>query len=194
MTTYRLFPATNGPASSTSFTGPIVEGVVFNVTSAGYQLQGYWWWRADSSQASSASFALWQMTAHGTGTLVSGSSASAAGLIAGQWNYAPLATPVSLTASTPYMAQVGTVNNFPFTSGFYTAPVTNGPLTAYADSGLTGHDPFNDFQCVFTTGSSDPATTLATTANSSYNCWLDVQVGPPAAPVSPGGLLMASFP
>lgn len=194
MTNFRLFPSTNGPASSTAFAGSIVEGVIFQVTSPGYQLQGYWWWRADSSQAASASFALWTMTAHETGTVVSGSTASVSSLPTGQWTYTPLATPISLSTGVVYQAQVGTVNNFPFTSGFYTTAVTNGPLTAFADSGDTGHDVFNDFQCVFTTGSSNPATTLATTANSSYNCWLDVQVGPPAIPGTSAGLLMSSFP
>ena len=54
MTLYSLF-GTNGngatgPGASTSYSGAFVCGVAFSVTSSGYYLNGYYLWRADSSQ------------------------------------------------------------------------------------------------------------------------------------------------
>lgn len=190
--TYRLFPSTNGPASSTSFGPGIIVGTLFKVTTTGVVLQGYWFWRCDSGQASSASFALWQATGTGTGSLVSNSTASISGMVAGQWNYVALGTPLALTSGTAYKVQVGFTGNFPqtqnqFGSGQpFAAGITQGPLFAFSDSGGSAPDSFGDTQCSFSTGNSDPTSGYVTTANSSWNCWADVQVSDPPAGVTPG--------
>jgi len=180
-----------GPASSTSFGGTIVEGILFKVTSSGYNLTGYGFWRADSAQSGSASFALWQTTGAAAGTLVANSSVSISGMTAGAWNYVSLPTPIALTSGQIYKAQVGFTGNFPDTNGQfatggpYSAGITEGVLFAYSESGGTAPDPYNDAQCSFTTSTSDPTAAYATSSNSAYNAWLDVQVAPAAAPAGP---------
>ena len=58
--TYRLFPTTSGPSSPVSYTGPFIAGVVFEVTTGGCWLDGYWWWVCPSGQSTAAQkFALW---------------------------------------------------------------------------------------------------------------------------------------
>jgi uncharacterized protein DUF4082 len=207
VTSYRLMDGASGrpgvgssgtrpPASSTSFANPIVQGLSFKVTQSGYQIQGYWYWRSDSAQPASASFALWQLTGKTAGTLIAGSSASASSMVAAQWNYVPLAAPITLTANVPYMACVGSVGNFNFTpSQFgggqpYVAGIINGPLSGYSsDAGSAGGSspsPFDNWQFQFSTpASSDPAllANFPSGGNSDYNGWLDVQVGLPATPV-----------
>lgn len=203
---YRLFPATNGPGASTSFGGVLVQGILFKVTSPGMVLQGYWLWRADSSQSASASFALWQPTGFGTGTLISSSSASTSTMVAGQWNYVPLPTPLALTSGTAYKAVYGVSGNFPDTitqfdtGGPYVNGIINGPLTgfsAYAAAGGTLPDVYGDVQCSYDTSTSDPTAVYPANDNSSYNAWINVQVSFAAASdvpqVQPGPVWLRRF-
>ena len=41
---YRLFPSTNGPSSAVAYGGAFLAGVLFQVTTGGTWLDGYWWW------------------------------------------------------------------------------------------------------------------------------------------------------
>ena len=71
MTTYRLFPATNGPASGL-LGGAFAAGVAFEVTSGGTWFEGYWWWVCESgSDTRPQTFALWQAYGEGNAILVS---------------------------------------------------------------------------------------------------------------------------
>ena len=139
---------TSGPASSVSYSGPWVAGLYFKVTAASQFLYGFYLWRADSSQSSSADFALWTVTASGTGTVNAATEVTGSGFTAGNWNFVSLATPFALTSGTTYMAVYGyTAGNFPETHGWFTTGgpgvngYVNGPLTVFSgvsSSGGTG--------------------------------------------------------
>jgi hypothetical protein len=198
----RLFPSTSGPGSSGDSNSLITNGAGFKVTSAGLYLYGYYFWRADSAQSASASFALWQATGNGTGTYLGTSTkASTSSMVAGQWNYVPLPEPVPLTSGTPYKAVVGFTGTHPLTFNQfgggdpYAAGITNGPLTAFSSGAFSGNpgsnpDPYGNPQMEFLLGSSsDPAVAYPNVAFEDLNLWLDVLVGPPPR----SGLLMAGF-
>ena len=104
MTTYRLYPSTNGPSSSAGDTSDYTMGLAFEVTSSGMQLNGYYWWVADGAQSTGAQkFALWEATGEHTGSVVSGSEVTSGTLSLG-WNYVALGSPVSLSQNQEYMA------------------------------------------------------------------------------------------
>jgi hypothetical protein len=196
---------TAGPASSTSYGGVFTAGMAFEVTSSGQYLYGYYVWRADSSQSASVQCALWLITAAATGTYQgAGTLVSSSSLVAGQWNYLPLATPFALTVSTPYKAVYGLTGNFSEThtefgtGGPFLGGIVNGPLTVYSSptgQGGTNQVPFvNSYQGTFGTAGSDPTANYPTSDDSQANFWVDILVGPaavsavafPAAPVPPG--------
>lgn len=187
----------DGPASSTSYGGDIVEGLLIQVTASGQELVGYGYWRADSEQSDSASFALWETIDYGAGTLVAGSEASISGMTTGAWNYVSLATPIALTEGQEYKAQVGVTGNFLFSPGAfgaddpYTDGITEGDLFAFSDAVGNAPDPYGSVQCSYNTGSADPTAGYVTGGNSAYNAWLDVQITLAAsflaAPMRPRG-------
>ena len=190
---YRIFPSTSGPGASTSFSGTIVLGTLFKVTQPGMQLDGYWYWRADSTQQATANFALWKATGAGTGTLVASSAVTTTTMVVGQWNFVALASPVALTSGTAYKAQVGVTNNFldskPYfgSGGAGSAGITNGPLFCFSDSAGTAADTYNDNQCTYALSTNDPTSVYGTQTDTGFNCWVDVQVsiavGRPMVPV-----------
>lgn len=202
MTQYSVFQSgtglgVSGPGSSTSYSGPFVAGLYFEVTSAGQYLNGYYLWRADSSQSSSASFALWTVTAPGTGTVIAATEVSGSGFTTGAWNYVPLSSAYLLSTGNVYMAVYGyTAGNFPETKpsfgtgGPYAAGIVNGPLTVYAgdtSDGGTGPQAFGAFysQGSFDTASANPATDLPNSDDSAANFWIDFLIGPAATTSGP---------
>ena len=162
MTTYRLWPSTNGPSSAISYSGPFISGMAFCVTSEAW-FMGYWWWVCGSGGQSTGptKCALWQVpfVNNENPVLVPGSVVTSGTLTAGQWNYIPLPAPVPLSlggssgmnppvnggddayALATYVAAIGCNGPFPDTSGYWgsgqTAPngITNGPLTAFSGTG-----------------------------------------------------------
>lgn len=181
--TYRLFPTTAGPASAVSYTGPFEAGVVFAVTSGGCWLDGYWWWVCASGQSTSPQkFALWQTYNGQQGSVVPGSVVTSGTLIAGQWNFVPLATKLPLAIGATYVASTGFSNGFPdtnnqFGSGQpYGAGIVNGPLTAYSDASGSLPSPFKTAQGVFSVASADPTVSMPIYGSSSCNFWVDLQV------------------
>lgn len=180
--TFRLFPATAGPSSPASYSGPFLAGVVFQVTKGGVWFDGYWWWVCPSGQSTSAqSFALWQVTGPGAGTLIPSATATSGALTAGQWNYVPLATPIPLAIGAPYMAVTGFSGGFPNTANQfgggdpYSAGITNGPLFAYSDSSGSAGSPTME-QGLFSTAGTDPTANLPGNGYQASNFWMDVQV------------------
>ncbi len=188
--TYRLFQTTSGPSSPVSYTGPFLAGVVFAVTTGGCWLDGFWWWVCPSGQSTSAQkFALWcQYAKPASGSLVAKTAVTSAALLAGQWNYVPLAAPVPLAIGATYIAATGFSNSFPDTSGQfgsggpYSAGIVSGPLTAYSDTTGTLPSPFNGDQGVFSVAGTDPTVTMPVYGTGASNFWMDVQVDtkPPA--------------
>ena len=181
--TYRLFPATAGPSTAVSYSGPFEAGVVFGVTTGGCWLDGYWWWVCGSGQSTSPQkFALWQTYNGQQGSVVPGSVVTSGALTAGQWNFVPLATKLPLAIGATYVASTGFSNGFPdtnnqFGSGQpYAAGIVNGPLTAYSDASGSLPSPFKTAQGVFSVASTDPTVAMPIYGSSSCNFWVDLQV------------------
>lgn len=189
MTSYRLFPSTNGPTAPVSYSGPFLSGVVFEVTTGGMWLEGYWWWVCNSGQPTGAQkFALWQVSAVGTGVLIGNATASSGALTPGRWNYVPLSTPIPLSIGVCYNACTGFTGSFPdnpnsFGAGdIYSAGITNGPLSAYSDQSGTLPAPFSMSQGVYSVAGTDPTQFMPANGSGSDNFWMDIQVTdtPPA--------------
>jgi hypothetical protein len=194
VTTWNIFPSTNGPAAATAFSGSYVAGMMFKVTSSAKWLYGYRWWCCNTGQdTSSKKCALWnpKSSTGGDGALIPGSTAFTGTLTPGSWNTALLATPIPISLGTPYLACVAQNGAFPFTTGQFgsgqpfASGITQGPLVAYSDStaGATvNNTPYTLPQGCFTTAVSDPTLAMPAVGNSSFNSWVDVIVSdvPPA--------------
>lgn len=196
MTTYRLFPATSGPAAPVAYAGPFLAGVLFKVTQGGMWFNGYYHWVPGTNGDTVArKFALWQIKGAGSGVLVSGSVVTSGTLTAGQWNFVPLATPIPLAIGTAYNACTGwtAVHGFPdsdttgagtgaadsFGTGGHTAGITQGPLFAFSDgagAGGTKPEPYGTGQGLFSVAGTDPSVTMPAGVSNSGNFWMDVQV------------------
>ena len=131
--TYRLFPSTNGPSTPVSYSGPFLAGVVFEVTTGGCWLDGYWWWVCPSGQPTAAqTFALWCI--YGNDGLAGALSTVTSGaLTAGQWNYVPLADAGAAGDRRLVQRGTGFTGSFPDTNDQfgtgepYTAGITQRP-------------------------------------------------------------------
>ena len=193
MTTYRLFPSTNGPGSPISYSGNFLAGVVFEVTQGGMWFQGYWWWVPSGGDTGAQKFALWNVTGGGTGTLVTAATVTSGTLTAGNWNFVALSVPIQLSIGTQYCACTGwsAVHGFPdsdtagagtgavdsYGPGGHTAGITNGPLFAWSDNtiGASAPPPYGN-QGVFSVAGTDPAVTMPASQSNSGNFWIDLQV------------------
>lgn len=187
MTSYRLFPSTNGPGSVITFSGNFEAGVIFNVSNYMW-LEGYWWWAAPGGDLPPAQqFALW--TAYGPTSyhslLIPNSVATMGPQTPGQWNFAPLNPAVLLSPGVIYEATTAwvAVHGFPYTGNQFgagnpfAAGITNGPLFAYSDQGATAPAPVNIPQGLFSTASpADPSINAAGGGSGSGNFWVDLQV------------------
>lgn len=177
MTSYRLFPSGAGPAL-VSFGGSFRAGVVFCATEGGTWFDGWWWWVPAGGDTGAQLFALWAMTGAAAGVLQG--SATSGPLTANSWNFIPYTgSPVNLAMGFEYLACTGwtAVNGFPDTNSFYAAnPVTNGPLTAYSDTGGSRPSMFNTPQGVFDTSAALVTTSPCTSGSNSANFGMDIQI------------------
>lgn len=192
MTTYRLFPSTNGPSSPVSYSGNFLAGVAFKVTAGGTWFQGYWHWVPTGGDTVARKFALWTLTGTGTQSLLSAATVTSGTLTANSWNFVALSTPIPLAISTTYVACTGwsAVAGFPdsdtsgagtgatdsFGSGGHTAGITNGPLFAYSDIGSSKPPPYSFSQGLFSVAGTDPTVNMPSSGSNSGNFWMDVQV------------------
>jgi hypothetical protein len=182
----------NGPGSSLGLGAPWTAGLIFEVTTSGYQLSGYGGWCADSAQGTVQSFALWQVTGATSGTLVAGSEASMTGMTPGTWKYVSLGTPIPLTANTVYkIVAFNPSGNGPWqqnmfnAGGTYVNGVTNGVLNVFSDvaaSGGTNPMPTNAQQGSFTQNATAADVNYPTNQFDSANPWIDVQITAVAPP------------
>ena len=204
--TFRLFSSTNGPSNATPYSGAIVAGVMFEVTTGNCWLDGFWWWVCPSGQSTSAqTFALWQLYGADAGTLVGAATVTSGTLTAGQWNYVPLTVPIPLTSGAAYIAATGLNGDFPTTSNQYGAGqpyvsgITSGPLTAFSDTSGSLPGPFGVSQGLFSVAGENPAVNMPGEGFESSNMWIDVQVATtaptgasyrlwPSYPTPPGGV------
>jgi hypothetical protein len=190
--TFRVFPSTAGPSSAVPHTGDFISGVHFFVTGEAW-FEGYWWWVCESGQSTGpVKCALWQASSSDAATLVPGSVVSSDELIAGQWNWIGLDTPLPLSigaagtnvsGAAEYVAAIGCNGAFPDTnSAFgpgdpYSAGIVNGPLSAYSALAGTLPSPLGIDQGVFTSSGSDPSLVPPLGSDSTNdNFWVDVQV------------------
>lgn len=186
MATFNLFggaslAAGNGNANAGNF----ISGVCFTVTTGGCWLTGYQYYVVtglDAGPTTPQKFALWCATSSSAGTLVPGSVVTSGTLTAGAWNTVNLPTPIPLAIGTMYVAATGVNGNFcqlknQFGSGNpFSAGITSGPLFGYSDTTGTAPAQYSFPQGVFSTGGSDPSTTLPSTGSSSGNFGIDVNI------------------
>lgn len=200
MTTYRLFSSVDGPPSPVSYSGPFLAGVLFQVTTGGVWLDGYWWWVCDTGQSGAAQvFALWAVYANRTGTLIPAATVKSGPLIAGQWNYVPLPEPLPLAIGACYNACTGFSGSFPATNGQfgtgepYADGIVSGPLSAFSDQPGARPAPFSMPQGLFGAAGADPTADMPVQSFDSANFWMDVQVSD-TAPAGAAYRLWPSYP
>lgn len=202
MTTYRLYPSTNGPATATAASTNWCFGMLFKVTSTAW-FQGFWWWVCPAGGQSTAAqkFVLLpinQGSGHGQAATAIPAATVTSGTLSSGWNFIPVAAPLLLTQQWTYMVTTAFANAFPSVSGefsstgIHSAGITNGPLFAFSDQGASAPDPFANFQCSFINGASpfDPAVTFPGFQNGGFNVYLDVQV----TDTAPSGATYRLFP
>jgi VCBS repeat-containing protein len=150
-TTYSLFSASNTPAQTNLNDGQQLEvGVKFQSNVAG-EVTALKFYRSASDTGQDV-LDLWTATGTKLAT-VTFTNTSASG-----WQTVALATPVSITANTTYVASYHTTGAYVATDDFFTSAVTNGALTApssataggngvyaYGGSATTGLFPTNTF-------------------------------------------------
>jgi hypothetical protein len=193
MTTYRLFPSTNGPALPVNFGSgfEFVSGIGFQVTQPTIYFEGYWWWVCPNDQSTAPQiFCLWQDTSDldeegDFGQLVDASVVKSGTLTPGQWNFVALPAPIPLTQYVSYRAATASPQYAPTTNGqfgsggAYADGITNGPLFAFADasSGNTADVSwYQSSNCSWTENTLDPTTAYPGAGSGGFNVWLDVQV------------------
>jgi hypothetical protein len=193
MSTYRLFPTTDGPAAPVDFGSgyEFVSAMGFWVTQPTMYFEGYWWWVCGTEQSTAPqTFCLWQDTDGADqkgdlGALVEASVVTSGDLVAGQWNYVPLPAAIPLTQYLAYRAATATPRYAPATNGqfgeggVYAQGITNGPLFAFADvtSGNSGDvDFFQPSNCTYQEGTLDPTSVYPGLGYDGLNLWMDVQV------------------
>lgn len=188
MTTYRLWPSTNGGSLVAYTSTPFRVGMQFQVTKAGMWFTGYWWWVPTGGDTAAQPFALWQMNASSSGVLVPNSTVTSAALTADSWNFTALATPVELGFGQCYMAVTGWTpsHGFPDTSGYWggagtpgAAGIINGPLVGFSspqNGGTANKDMWANGPVTFDTSGAAPAASFPQSLSSEDNFWLDVQV------------------
>lgn len=200
MTTWNIWPATNGPAAATVFGGgSYVAGMMWQVTSAAKWIYGYRAWCCNAGQATTpVKCALWNplSSTGGDGALIPNSAATSGTLVPGTWNTVLLPAPIPIALGTPYLAAIAYDGNFPFTSAQFGVAqpfangIVNGPLVAYSDSSLgatVNATPYTLPQGSFTTAVADPVLAMPSVGNTSFNPWVDVIISdvPPAGFTGP---------
>lgn len=199
MTSYRLFPAANGPPLAAASGGWLL-GTLFSVTGGMRWFEGYWQWVPTGGDLTPREFALWNRW--GTGatdqTVVPGStvtsgplSATPTGESGGHWNFVPVAAPVQIAPGALYVAASGytATNGIPVGSAQWgsgdplAAGVVNGPLTAW--SATSGTNPFPAATVNYGLGQNvfsnvlgaDPAAAMPDNGSGDDFLGMDVQVG-----------------
>jgi hypothetical protein len=139
---YRLFSNRRGPDTATP-TGSkgLVTSLLFELTTGGGWLEGYWLWVCDEGQSTaSQTFTLWLPFVGAdyadTGVIVPGTTVTSGDLVPGRWNYVRLPHAVPLSIATTYQLATGTTGGVPLTQGMWgphgpwSQGVIDGPLRA----------------------------------------------------------------
>ncbi|WP_456632939.1 DUF4082 domain-containing protein [Bradyrhizobium sp. USDA 10063] len=150
-----LFSASSTPAGSFHDGSPLEVGVKFTSSSAG-QITALRFYRSASDTGPNV-LDLWSATGVNLAT-VTFTNTTASG-----WQTVALPTPVTISANTTYVASYHTTGAYVATNNFFTAAVTNGPLTATS----TGNG-------VYSYGGTNTAGIFPTSTWSAANYWADV--------------------
>lgn len=189
MTTFRGFPATNGPATTSAASGGWLLGVMFSSLGQMSWLDGYWVWNPSNGDTTARKCALWNIYANNTQQLVSGSVVTSGAFTQNAWNFVQLPSPIQLAPGELYCAVAGwtVTNGIPVTSGYYTTAgpaaggISNGPLQIWSATAGGGFPAaavnYNYGQGLFSNSlGGDPAVAMPNNGSSSNNLWVDVQL------------------
>jgi hypothetical protein len=186
--TYRLFGRFKGPATATPAPkAGLVSGLLFQVTTGGCWLEGYWWWVCKKGQPTKArKFALWTPYPTETtykGVVVPGTTVTSGKLVPGRWNFVKLPHPVPLAIGCWYVAETGGTGGYPVTGNVWgkgnrwAGGLTEGPLRAPSDNAKSLTEDGGIGQCPVTVGA-DPTKTMPIyggyPADAYY--WVDPQI------------------
>jgi VCBS repeat-containing protein len=162
--TYSLFGATSTPAQTNLNDGQQLEvGVKFQSNVAG-EITALKFYRSANDTGQDV-LDLWTATGTKLAT-VTFTNTSASG-----WQTVALATPVSITANTTYVASYHTTGAYVATNNFFASAVTNGPLTAPSSATAGGNG-------VYAYGGSATAGLFPTNTFASANYYADVVFRP----------------
>ncbi len=179
--THRLFGHLKGPKTAvpTGRAG-LVTSLIFEVTTGGCWLEGYWLWVCHTGQSTAPQkFTLWILYQGAdyvnTGEIVADTTVTSRKLVPGRWNFVPLPHAVPLSIATVYQLETGAIGGVPLTQKMWgpgdrwAKGVTNGPLFA-PSSGPNSTD-----QCAAATGS-NPTKVVAEYSSDFPYFWLDAQI------------------
>ena len=179
--TYRLFGNHRGPDTAVpTGTEGLVTSLIFEVTTGGGWLEGYWLWVCDEGQSTAPQkFTLWMPYLGAnyvhTGEIVPGTTVTSGELVPGRWNFVRLPHAVPLSIATSYQLATGAIGGVPLTQNMWgprdpwAKGVTSGPLFA-PSSGPNSTD-----QCAAAAGSNPTKVVSAYSYESPY-FWLDAQI------------------
>ena len=155
-----LFTASNTPAQTNLNDGsPIEVGVKFTSSTAG-QITALKFYRSAGDTGSDL-VDLWSST----GTKLA--SATFSNTAASGWQTVTLATPVSITANTTYVASYHTTGEYVATNNFFTSAISSGSLTAPSSTTAGGNG-------VYAYGGTNSAGLFPTNTFGAANYWADV--------------------
>lgn len=170
MATYRLWPATLGPASSVTDNQPLNLGTEVRVSTPAWATALHFW-RGLEDITSPVTGRIWRADTVTTGTVLPGSEVVFT-LTGTGWQTAALAVPVALDPAFPYKVSISVSGRWSVTHDYFTtgpgaAGITNGVLTAPAPAQSVNG------QGVFSAG-----TSAAYPGNSGggRNYWVDLSV------------------
>jgi hypothetical protein len=131
--TYSIWPSNPTPAVPNNNDGQSVEvGLKFRTSQAGF-IKGIRFYNGGNNSGTYTG-KLWN---YGTGTLIA--SAVFTGVSTNGWQQVLFSSPVPVSPNTTYIASYfSTAGNYAVTDDNLTSAVTNGPLTALADNGVSG--------------------------------------------------------
>ncbi|MCW2225810.1 VCBS repeat-containing protein [Bradyrhizobium japonicum] len=156
---YSFFSAANIPATNGNDGQPLELGMKFTSSTAG-QVTALKFYRSANDNGPDV-LDLWS----GTGTLLA--SATFTNTSASGWQTVALATPVTISANTTYVASYHTTSAYVATSNYFDSAVTSGPLTAPAAS-----------NGVYAYGGTSTAGVFPSSTWSATNYWADVAFTP----------------
>lgn len=170
MTDYRIWPATDGPASS------VTDGQQLNLAHEVRLASQAWvtalhFWRGTETIAGTITAQLFTVDGAGTGTPVPGTEVTFT-LSGTGWQTTTLGTAVELSAAIRYKVALHVPGEFSVTSDYWTSGpgasgIVNGILTAYSDTDAV------DAQGTFSTGA---ASNYPAGNGNGNNYWIDLTV------------------